>query len=330
MNLISKGKSLWSGAKNNTQLQNEKNRIIRSVRKFLFSVFRLILIVGISYVILSPLIGVTVSSFFSNEDQYSPLVYLIPQTPTLERYELAILRMDYWRVMGNMLLYVISLTGIQLVVCSMVGYGFARFQFPMKRILFACVIVMIVLPAHTIMLPLYMTFRNFDPLWLFSMIGGGKVNLLSTPVPMYLMSIFGTGLRSGLYIYIFNQFFRGLPKEIEEASFVDGAGTFRTFLRVMIPNAVPSIITVTLFSLVWQYNDLFYANVFNISNNVVMSRRLSSLQVTIANIDDIMDPSIQQLYVYAGIIMMILPMIIIYVVLQRRFIEGVERSGIVG
>ncbi|MDR1669844.1 MAG: carbohydrate ABC transporter permease [Oscillospiraceae bacterium] len=330
MNIIHKGRSLWVKAKSDTQLHNERNRIVRSTKKFIMSIFRLILIVGIAYVIISPLIGIVVSSFFSNEDQYSPLVYLIPQTPTLERYQLAITRLDYFRVMGNNLLYVVSLTVVQLAICSMVGYGFARFNFPFKRLLFGCVIVMIVLPAHTIMLPLYMTFRNFDPLWLFSLFGGEKVNLLSTPVPLYLLSIFGTGLRSGLYIYIFNQFFRGLPKEIEEASFVDGGGTFFTFLRVMIPNAIPSIITVTLFSLVWQYNDLFYANAFNVSDNIVLSKRLNTLGATIANRDRVVDPNIQQLYVYAGIVLMILPMVIIYVFLQRRFIEGVERSGIVG
>jgi multiple sugar transport system permease protein len=328
--LIAKGKALWGGAKNNTQLQNEKNRIIRSTKSFLMSAFRLVLIVGISYVIISPLLGIVVSSFFSNEDQYSPLVYMIPQTPTLERYQLALTRLDYFTVMGNNLLYVLSLSVIQLVICAMVGYGFARFKFPLKRILFGCVIVMIIMPSHTIMYPLYTTFQKFDPLWLVSAFTGKAQNLLSTPVPMFLMTILGTGLRAGLYIYIFNQFFRGLPKEIEEASFVDGAGTFYTFVRVMIPNAVPSIITVTLFSMVWQYNDLSYANLFNVSNDIVMSKRLNTLQSTIANVDRIVDPNIQQLYVFAGIVMMILPMIIIYVFLQRRFIEGVERSGIVG
>jgi multiple sugar transport system permease protein len=148
---------------------------------------------------------------------------------------------------------------------------------------------------------------------------------------MYLMTMFGVGLRSGLYIYIFNQFFRGLPKEIEEAAFVDGAGTFYTFVRVMIPNAMPSILTVTIFSLVWQYNDLFFANIFNISNNWVLSKRLSTLQATLSSEPwRVTDPNISSLYVYAGIILMILPMLLIYIFLQRKFIEGVERSGIVG
>jgi multiple sugar transport system permease protein len=295
------------------------------------SLFRIFLIVGISYVILGPIIGITASSFFSSEDRYSPVVYMIPQDPTLGRYSAAITITNYWTVMRNMLFYITTLSAIQVAVCSMVGYGFARFQFPLKRILFACVILIIVLPTHTIMLPLYMTFRNFDPLWIFTLLTGSPTNLLSTITPMYLMTFFGVGLRSGLYIYIFIQFFRGLPKEIEEAAFVDGAGMFYTFYRVMIPNAMPSILTVTIFSLVWQYNDLFYANVFNISSNWVLSKRLSTLQATLGSEPwRITDPNISSLYVYAGIILMILPMLLIYVFLQRKFIEGVERSGIVG
>ncbi|GHV32554.1 transporter [Clostridia bacterium] len=311
--------------------RNEQQRLIQGGKGWLFAIFRLVIIVGISYVILGPLIGIISSSFFSNADKYNPMVYMIPQAPTLERYELALLRMDYWNVLLNNMLYVLSLMVIQLVVCSLVGYGFARFQFPFKKVLFACVIIMIVIPTHSIMLPLYMTFQNFDPLGLIGLLTGERsVNLLMEPWPMFIMTIFAGGLRSGLYIYIFNQFFRGLPKEIEEAASVDGAGTFYTYARVMMPNAMPSIITVAIFSLVWQYNDTFFSTLFNIKPTIVLSKQIASLQATIVNLDQVMDPSISALYVYAGIVLAIIPLVLLYVLLQKQFIEGVERSGIVG
>jgi multiple sugar transport system permease protein len=170
------------------------------------------------------------------------------------------------------------------------------------------------------MLPLYITFRNFGPFG----------NILTSPIPAALMTLFGTGLRSGLYIYIFNQFFRGLPKEIEEAAFVDGAGMFHTYLRIMLVNAVPSVVTVSIFSLVWQYNDMFYAKLFTLPNAMSVGKKISTLQATIGNAMQITDPAISQLYMDAGIVLIILPVVIIYVALQRFFIEGVERSGIVG
>ena len=156
------------------------------------------------------------------------------------------------------------------------------------------------------------------------------MNMMSTVTPMYIMTFLGCGVKSGLYIYIFNQFFRGLPKEIEEAAFVDGAGVWYTYFRIMLLNAMPSVITVTVFSIVWQFNDTFYANLFLLSENVVISKKISTLASVIANQDKILNVTFQKQYTNAGIILVILPIILIYVVLQKQFIEGVERSGIVG
>ena len=136
--------------------------------------------------------------------------------------------------------------------------------------------------------------------------------------------------KTGLFIYIFNQFFRGLPKEIEEAAFVDGAGTWYTYFRIMLVNAMPAVITVTVFSLVWQYTDSFYSQLFRIPTDMLLAKRLSTLQNNISANLKIMNVRIQRLYVDAGVVLTILPLLILYLLLQRRFIEGVERSGIVG
>jgi len=317
--------------KDDPTLSSKRGRAERKLKEWVFALFRTALVLGISYVILSPLIGIVASSFFSNEDSYSPIVYLIPQAPTWERYSLAILRMDYFKVLGNMMLYVLGLTVLQVLICSMAGYGFARFNIPFKKVLFSCVIITIVLPSHTIMYPLYTTFQTFNPLGLVGLFNGGRsINLLGTPWPVIIMTLFGVGLRSGLYIFIFNQFFRGLPREIEEAALIDGAGNIRTYLQVMMPNATAAIVTVTIFSVVWQYNDNFFGRLFNVSDGILLSRRISTLQATIANLDQIRDPSITTLYVYAGVVLMILPLLLIYIFMQKHLIEGIERSGIVG
>lgn len=310
--------------------KDHRNSFLNDIKGFCVAIARIAILVGVAYVILSPVIGLIVNSISSNKDAYNPMVFVLPEYPTLERYELAILRMDYWKTISRDLLYTITLTGVQIVICSMVGYGFARFNFPMKKLLFACVVVMIVIPSHTIMLPLYMTFRTFDPLGIITAIKGAPINLMGTPIPMYIMSFLGCGVRSGLYIYIFNQFFRGLPKEIEEAALVDGCGVWYTYFRIMLVNAMPSVITVTVFSIVWQFNDTFYANLFLISEDIVISKKIATLQAVIANEDKILDVPIQELYLDAGIILILLPIVLIYILLQKYFIEGVERSGIVG
>ncbi|MBQ7848195.1 MAG: carbohydrate ABC transporter permease [Clostridia bacterium] len=329
----------WRAFRNSPRYEDRKGALIKKSKNLLMTILQIILIVGISYVILSPVIGIVAQSFFSDADSANPMVFTIPMSPTWERYEGALQELHYlptftfhsfnpieilksfWAgltssTLFNTLLYTIVNTVFQVVICSMVGYGFARFEFPFKKLLFGCVVVMIVVPSHTIMLPQYMTFRSME--------------LMRDMTPMFILSIFGVGLRSGLYVYIFNQFFRGLPKEIEEAAFVDGAGTWYTYFRIMLVNAIPAVITVTVFSLVWQYNDMFYAKLFQIPNSQLLARQLSTLQSNIGANLKIMNVRIQKLYVNAGVVLVMLPILLIYLMLQKRFVEGVERSGIVG
>lgn len=316
--------------KASAQDPDQRKSLGNDIKKIALAIVKAAILIGVSYVILSPVIGILVNSFSSNTDAVDPMVFVLPKNPTLERYSLAALRLEYLPTMARDLFYTLSLTLLQLLICSMVGYGFARFDFPFKKLLFGCVVVMIIIPSHTIMLPLYLSFREFNPLGLVKLITGSTINLMGTPVPMYIMTLLGCGVRSGLYIYIFNQFFRGLPKEIEEAALVDGAGVWYTYFRIMLRNAMPSVITVAVFSIVWQFNDTFYAKLFLISDKIVISKKIATLQSVIANQDKILSVTIQELYLDAGIILVLLPIVLIYIFLQKYFIEGVERSGIVG
>ncbi len=321
MDAIQKTKLRFQELKEDQVFQNDVRRAQRNVKKFVFALFRLCVLVGVAYIILSPLIEIVSNSFFSDKDATNPMVYVFATEPTLEKYIVSWKVLPFPSTLGLTLGHDLALMLIQILVCSMVGYGFARFQFPCKGLLFACVVIMIVIPTHAIMLPLYLTFTKIN---LF----GKMINLYDSMVPFYLLTLLGCGLRSGLYIYIFNQFFRGLPKEIEEAAFVDGAGSFYTYFRIMLVNAMPSVITVAVFSMVWQYNDLFYSKLFGVSK--VVSMRLGALTNEVGNIYTINSPALLNLYLYAAIVLILLPIILLYIVLQKFFIEGVERSGIVG
>ena len=372
-----KSRRTWQEFKASPQYFDKKSKALNGSKNLLLGLFRLVVIVGISYVILAPVIGILANSFFSRQDSINPMVFMIPINPTLDRYLMANKYLEYFPVLGRTLLYVAGVTACQLLICSMVGYGFARYRFPLKGLFFACVVIMIVVPVNTVQFPLYMTFRYFNLLpyllaltvlglvaaivFAFGKNGGkGPVRILKTAAgvllaaagcvmtvrylsagqptynlhssvwPTFIMTTFGCGLRSGLYIYIFNQFFRGLPKEIEEAALVDGAGTWYTYFRIMMPNASPAIITVAVFSIVWQYNDTFFSSTFNIPDSVLITQKLSGLVNRIANSEKILTIREQQLYFDAGVILVLVPVVIVYLLLQRRFIEGVERSGIVG
>ncbi|NLK21933.1 MAG: carbohydrate ABC transporter permease [Epulopiscium sp.] len=310
--------------------ENDKHKVQSKIKSILLDVFKWIIIIGISYIVLGPIITIISNSFTSIEDAYNPLVYLIPITPTLEHIKKAYTKMNYLKTLFSTVSFVFLLMIIQAFICSLVGYGFARFRFPGRNILFGCVILTIVVPIYTIMVPLYTQFRYFDLFGIIKLVTGKEgISILNTKIPITLMTLMGMGLRSGLYIYIFRQFFRGLPKEIEEAAFIDGAGSFYTYFRIMLPNAIPSIVTVLLFSLVWQYNDTFYASLF-MPNSNLLALKLTTMAGSLSTVDRIYDPLHVDLIMNAAVLLAITPIIIVYVFLQRYFMEGIERSGIVG
>ena len=301
------------------------------VKNFIIGICLAVIVAGVCYIIISPIIGILSSSFMSPQDLANPLVLLIPQNFTMQNMVYAFRHMNYAWTLARTLIYSVGFAVMHVFITSLVGYGFARFKFPGSGILFALVIVTIVVPVQTFMVPLFINFRYFfgHPDWnLITVASIGSINL-PWSWSMFLLTVTGVGLRSGLYIYIFRQFFRGLPKEIEEAAFIDGAGTFYTYAKVMIPNAVPAIVTVFLFAFVWHYNDTFYTSTL-MHGNRLMATMLGSLPQTFNVVEEVNNPLVTQLVTFAGVLLAIAPILTIYLILQRYFIEGLERSGIVG
>ena len=171
-----------------------------------------------------------------------------------------------------------------------------------------------------------MHFYDFDIANILHWITGKGINLLDSQWPIMLMSATGTGIRSGLFIYMFRQFFRSMPKETEEAAMVDGAGHFRIFFSIMLPGATTSLVTVALFSFVWQWNDVFYTNMYNRTfKNLTMQA-----QMVYTNFTDVLDPVIGQSRQTIAILLTIAPVVVLFLVMQRFFVNSVERSGLVG
>ena len=302
------------------KFQNDVQKWSGKVKNIIIGICMAIIVMGVCYIIVAPILGIISRAIMTPEDAMNPLIFLIPQNFTMSNINYAITHMDYWRSLATTLGFALGFALLHVVVCSMVGYGFARFKFPGSNVLFALVIVSIVVPVHSYMIPMFMNFRNFL---------GTDINLIDSVWALGLLTATGVGLRSGLYIYIFRQFFRGLPKEIEEAAFIDGAGALYTYAKVMIPNAKPAIVTVLLFAFVWHYNDTFYTSLL-MPNYNFLSSMLMGLGPTFSMIEVVNAPFLIQMVVFGGVLLAVAPILIIYLFLQRYFVEGLERSGIVG
>ncbi|SDY95423.1 multiple sugar transport system permease protein [Evansella caseinilytica] len=316
----------------------KKHLTLDKLKSSTWIIVRTVLIIGLSYIILYPILLKISIAFKHKTDIYDPTVMLIPRNVTLENFQYVMETMNYFKVVWNSFVLSGSTMLLTTAACALAGYGFARFTFKGRNVLFALVILTILVPPQTIMVPTYINYRDFD---FFGIIGlfnnGSGINLIGSYWPFMISSVTGMGVKAGLFIFIFRQFFKGFPKEIEEAALVDGAGVFKTFFRIMLPNAVPAIITVMLFSFVWQWNDVFFTTMF-LDNASVMSTQLQTVGATIAHKLSTsvgggvgaVDPFYVSMLVNTSILLAILPLIILYLFVQRHFVESVERTGIVG
>ncbi len=303
----------------------------------LVSLVRGLLVTGICFVILYPLFVKFSTSLMQERDLYDVTVNFIPRNLTLDNYRQAFRFMRYPESLANSFLLCMSTSLLQLVSCTLTAYGFARFRFPFKRLLFAFVIVMLVVPPQAIMIPLYLHNRFFDFFGILRRTTGNSINLLNSFWPFLFTSATGTGMRSGLFIYMLRQYFRGSPKELEEAAYVDGANAFRTFYQIMLPGALPMLVTVFLFSFVWQYTDTFFTSLY-LTSLRVLPTALSTLAATVAqwySADQFsgfqyLSPGYTSILNNAGSMLVIAPLALVYILLQRYFVEGIERSGITG
>jgi multiple sugar transport system permease protein len=344
-------------------------------------IFRMVLMIGISYIVLFPFIAKVAGSFMSPEDFVDVTVRLIPKNPTFDIYRAVINELGYWEAFMNTFTLSFICAILQTFICCLIGYGFAKFKFKFRNFVFLLVMLTMIIPHQTLELAMFLNFRNFDILGIIRLLKGGGIeifgwnvkelgegvaaffesldvlpadikwgeyltaggvqkwkvqmemtqsgiNLHGTYFPFVLLSITGLAFKNGLYIFMLRQFFRGIPDELEESAYMDGSGTFRTFIQIILPLSIPMMITVFLFAFCWQWTDDFYTMKFL---NTTTSPNLlvkfidipSSLRLDYAG---------KQLYESAirntcGLLI-ILPLVILYAFFQRFLVQGIEHSGI--
>lgn len=300
-----------------------------TIKKYTISICRLILLFGMCFMIIQPILNKISVSFMAEKDLYDTTIILVPKHFTLDNWRVTGLLMDFWKSLFNTVWVSILVSVIEVFVCSLVGYGFSRFQFPLKRFWFFCVLLIIVIPPQTISTSLFLHFRYFN---LF----GVKLNLSSSMVPYILMCCGCMGLKNGLYIFMIRQFFLGFPFELEEAAYVDGCGPFSTFFRIMIPGAKPILVSCFLFSFVWQWTDSFYTDLF-LGKIQLLSTQISGLTERLGGyLSNLYGSAVIASQGYSnailstGILMMIIPLLVLYLFCQRLFVESLASTGVKG
>jgi len=281
---------------------------------------------GLAFVFAFPFIYMIITSLMTNSDLVNAAVNWVPTRLMFENYIIAWDLLNYWRFFQNSVIVTIVPTIGHVLVGALIGYGFARFEFPGKRILFGVVILSMVVPVQTIIVPLFLTYSRWD--W------------INTYRPLIVPAFFGYGVKGGMFIFLFRQFFIGLPKDLENAAKIDGCGFIRTYLYIVFPLAKAAILVVTVLSVVWRWNEFYQASIF------AGTPALAVLPGQIGVLASMTGPDAQEIFdillleigedvlndatIMAGVAMIIAPILIFFTIAQSQFMKGIERTGITG
>lgn len=317
----------------NTAFENIDVSPLFYLGKIIWSIIRLFFMLGMAFVILYPIIYMLSMAFRSSADIYDMSIVWIPKHFTMENFKILFEDLDFGSAIKNTAIVSVVCTLLQIIVCALTGYGFARFDFKGKNILFLVAIFTIIVPPQMINLPNYLLFSDFDIFNIIHTITNGDfhLNLLDNFGTVFSLSALGQGIRSGVFILIFSQFFKGIPKELEEAAMIDGCGYFKTYTKIMLPNAGGSMLIALILSMVWYWNDYYTMSTF-FTKIRTLSVKIAELKTSLSSVmsNDAYDPykimTIQQ----AACIICLIPMLIMYIVLQKRFSRSIATSGLVG
>ena len=299
-----------------------------TMKKYAISIFRAILLFGMCFMILQPILNKISLSFMAEKDLYDTSIVIIPKHFSVNNWKISMYLLDYTKSLINTIWVSLLVSAIEVVMCTFVGYGFSRFNFPLRRFWFFCVILLIVIPPQTLSTSLYLHFRYFK-------FFGATLNLKGTMLPYIMMCFTCMGLKNGLYIFMIRQYYLGFPFELEEAAYVDGCGPFATFFRIMVPGAKPIITSCFLFSFVWQWTDSFYSNLF-LGKIQLLARQVVGLTDKLSiylsrargggNVS--VPPALAGAMNSTSVLLIVIPLIILYLFCQRMFVESLASTGV--
>ncbi|HWT74975.1 MAG TPA: carbohydrate ABC transporter permease [Mobilitalea sp.] len=315
----------------------------KKMQKIVQSIFLFCIIIGLCFTILYPIIQLVPSVFSKVEDLGNPNVIWLPMHFSIISFKAAIrfCMPEGIMTMVKSILYAAGIMLIQLFFSAMAGYALARVKFYGHRLVFFLVILVFLIPRQSLLLAQYIYFTHFNAFGLLKLFtAAGEVNLINKPFTLVMIAVLGFGVQQSLFIFIFSQFFKNIPNELEEAALIDGCGFHKTYFKIMIPNAIPAISTVAILSFVWNYGDTYYTRYFNkdgpylssilatkfADNNkdLVLNAVKVWFNVPLAN--DFAFDAIKQ----AAVLIFLIPLLLVYFGAQKWLVENLENSGLVG
>lgn len=260
--------------------------------------------ISISFLMLVPFVWMISASFKPEGDVFNMPIEWIPKTFTVSNYQ-AIFSGDFNFAMfyKNSLFVAVTVTIIQLTTCSLAGYAFSKIKFPGRDKIFLTYLGTMMVPFQVTMIPLFIILRNLN-----------LIDKLASLVVIGAFSTYG--------VFLLRQFYLGIPEELSEAAIIDGAGHWQIYTRIMLPNLKPALATLTLFTFLGHWNDFLPPFIFlNSKAKMTIPLGLKAFAT---------EYTVEYGKIMAGTAVAIIPILILFLCVQRYFIEGVAHTGVKG
>ncbi|WP_372477003.1 carbohydrate ABC transporter permease [Streptomyces olivaceus] len=264
--------------------------------------------VAIGLVLLYPVLWLLTASVKSGTEILSNLSP-VPKVFTPDNYADAVdgvSGISLWRLFGNSLFISLATVVGNVVACAVTAYAFARLRFRGSGIYFGLMIGTLMLPAHVVLIPQYIIFQKLD--------------MVGTFLPLILPKFLAT---EAFFVFLIVQFIRSLPRELDEAALIDGCGPFRTFWHVIMPLLKPALVTTTIFSFIWSWND-FLPQLMYLADPDTYTLQLGLRTFVDQSGDAAFGP------MFAMSVLALVPVLLFFLAFQRLLVEGVQTSGLKG
>jgi len=305
--------------------------ILEPIFSFLYKTFRYLLLIGVSYMAVFPIIKMLSASLTIAEDYFAGVAEYIPPTPTFENFKNVQKYFNYFKSAKVTVLITFTSTIVSVFICSLVGYGLGRYKFKGNMLVYAAVLFTIIMPIQTAQIPLTYYYRWFDFFGIGKLIGlfTGKevtVNLLSNIGGFLVPALFGVGLKAGIFIFLFRQFFAGMPRDLEEAAKLDGCNPFKIYWKVMLPNIIPVLVTVLLLSTIYYWNDTLVTGMSKLNVGSPLMVEVEKLVTLRQSVTEVSAMTMQVEY-YSILLLAVFPLVVAFICGQKFFVECMDRSG---
>ena len=282
-----------------------------------FAIYFVLICIG--FIFLEPIFEMISKSIMTTKDLIDPSITWIAKHATLDNFKNAIGTLDIPTSILNSIWYSALLAIAQTFVSATTGFALSRYTFRGRNFWFVMLIIAFILPVPLLTVPRIMMFSTAESILGFK--------LINTVVPQFLLALLGQGTYSTMLVLIFYNFFNMIPKSLDEAAMIDGAGSLKVFYHVAIRLSISTILVVFLFSFVFNWNETYTTNILTGDALELLPGRLSLFDNgSTSNAVSELNEAIKM----AATLIAIAPLIVLYASVQRQFIEGIENTGITG